>query len=163
MTGRVDPDDLLWFVDRALEGMLETCRTLGEELVNARLEVEGSNSPYAVVVHCVGVMDFWAGHKVAGRPNHRDRDAEFRAVGTLVDLEAQVAAGRQRFVEAVEGAEWAAPCVGQDRPETHALPVGRTQGGALVHVLEELCQHRGQLEVTADVLRAGAARDGGRR
>src|SRR5690606_26492238 len=121
VTGRLDPDDLLWFVDRALEGMLETCRTLGEELVNARLEVEGSNSPYAIVVHCVGVMDFWAGHKVAGRPNHRDRDAEFRAAGTIADLEAHVAAGRQRFVDALAGADWAATCVGQARPETHVL------------------------------------------
>lgn len=130
MTGQLVDDDLLWFVDRALDGMLETCRGLGEDLANARLEVEGSNSPYAVVVHC------------------------------LAALEEQVASARQRFAEAVASADWGAPCVGQDRPETHALPVGRTQGGALVHVVEELCQHRGQLEVTADVLRAGSARTG---
>ena len=55
--------------------------------------------------------------------------------------------------DAVARADWSAPCVGQHRPETHARPAGRTQGGALVHVLEELVQHRGQLEVTADVLR----------
>ena len=156
--GQVEDEDLLWFVDRALDGMLDTCRQLGDGLVNERLAVEGSNSPYAIVVHCVGVMDFWAGHKVAGRPNHRDRDAEFRATGTVDDLASQLRSARGRFVEALAGADWGAPCVGQDRPETHAQPVGRTQGGALVHVLEELCQHRGQLEVTADVLRATAAR-----
>ncbi|MGC5583102.1 DUF664 domain-containing protein [Ornithinimicrobium sp. W1665] len=158
MTGEPATDDLLWFVDRALDGMLDACRELGEELVNARLAVEGSNSPYAVVVHCLGVMDFWAGHKVGGRPNHRDREAEFRAAGTLADLEAQVASGRRGFAEVLTGVDWNAPCRGQDRPETHALPVGRTQGGALIHVLEELCQHRGQLEVTADVLRSEAHR-----
>lgn len=155
MTGQFD--DLLWFVDRALDGMLDTCRGLGDGRVNERLAVRGGNSPYAIVVHCLGVMDFWAGHKVAGRPNHRDRDAEFRAAGTVRDLEVQVGPARQRFAEALAQADWTAPCLGQDRPETHALPVGRTQGGALVHVLEELCQHRGQLEVTADVLRAGGA------
>ncbi|HSP59875.1 MAG TPA: DUF664 domain-containing protein [Ornithinimicrobium sp.] len=158
MTGELATDDLLWFVDRALDGMLATCRSLGDDLVNARLAVEGSNSPAAIVVHCVGVMDFWAGHKVAGRPNDRDRAAEFRATGTVADLETRVASGRQRFAEALGSADWAAPCRGQDRPETHAVPVGRTQGGALVHVLEELCQHRGQLEVTADVLRSETQR-----
>jgi hypothetical protein len=148
--------DYLSFVDTALEGMLATCQQLGDDLVNERLEPPGSNSPYAIVVHCVGVMDFWAGHKVAGRPDHRDRDAEFRAVGTVAELETLVRDARARLGEAVAGADWAAPCVGQGRPETHARPAGRTQGGALVHVLEELAQHRGQLEVTADVLRHAA-------
>jgi uncharacterized damage-inducible protein DinB len=146
-------EDYLSFVDTALDGMLATCRELGDALVNERLAVPGSNSPYAIVVHCVGVMDFWAGHKVAGRPNDRDRDAEFRASGTVAQLETLARGGRARLAEAVAGADWAAPCLGQDRPETHARPPGRTQGGALVHVLEEMVQHRGQLEVTADVLR----------
>lgn len=146
-------EDYLAFVDTALDGMLTTCRELGDALVNERLDPPGSNSPYAIVVHCVGVIDFWAGHKVAGRPDHRDRDAEFRAVGTVDELEELVRGARARLAEAVAGAEWSAPCVGQHRPETHARPAGRTQGGALVHVLEELVQHRGQLEVTADVLR----------
>lgn len=153
MTRQLTDEDYLFFVDTALDGMLATCRELGDGLLCARLPVAGSNSPYAIVVHCLGVMDFWGGHKVAGRPNGRDRDAEFRASGTLAELETLVVAARGRYAEVVAGADWSAPCVGQDRPETHALPVGRTQGGALVHVLEELLQHRGQLEVTADVLR----------
>ena len=154
MRPQLSDEDYLSFIDTALDGMLSTCQELGEEAANSRLDVSGSNSPYAIVVHCVGVMDFWAGHKVAGRPNHRDRDAEFRASGTLPELEELVRVGRARLSEAVAGADWSAPCVGQDRPETHARPAGRTQGGALIHVLEELVQHRGQLEVTADVLRA---------
>ena len=153
MTRQLTDDDYLSFVDTALDGMLQTCRDLGDQLVNERLSPPGSNTPYAIVVHCVGVMDFWGGHKVAGRPNHRDRDAEFRAGGSLDELEVLVREGRARLAEAVAGADWSAPCVGQDRPETHGRPAGRTQGGALVHVLEELVQHRGQLEVTADVLR----------
>ncbi|AXH96082.1 mycothiol transferase [Ornithinimicrobium avium] len=154
MTRQLTDEDYLSFVDTALDGMLQTCRELGDRLANERLSPPGSNTPYAIVVHCVGVMDFWGGHKVAGRPNHRDRDAEFRASGTLDQLEALVRQGRARLAETVAGADWSAPCVGQDRPETHARPAGRTQGGALVHVLEEVVQHRGQLEVTADVLRS---------
>jgi hypothetical protein len=153
VAGPLSDADYLAFVDIALDGMLRTCRELGDELVNERLAAPGSNSPFAIVTHCVGVMDFWGGHKVAGRPNDRDRDAEFRARGSVADLGPAVGAARGRLAEAVAGADWAAPCRGQDRPETHTRPAGRTQGGALVHVLEELVQHRGQLEVTADVLR----------
>lgn len=153
----LDDADVLSFADTALDGMLALCRELGDDLVNDRLEAPGSNSPYAIVVHCAGVVDFWAGHKVAGRPNHRDRDAEFRAAGTVADLEERVRAARALLAEALAGADWTAPCPGQDRPETAARPAGRTQGGALVHVLEELMQHHGQLQVTADLLRHRAA------
>ena len=33
----------------------------------------------------------------------------------------------------------------------------RSQGSALLHVLEEVTQHLGQMELTRDVLRAAAA------
>jgi hypothetical protein len=36
------------------------------------------------------------------------------------------------------------------------MPLGRTQGGVAVHIYEELAQHRGQMELTSDVLRAAA-------
>jgi len=35
------------------------------------------------------------------------------------------------------------------------LPLGRTQRGALLHIYEELAQHRGQMEVTRDLIQAG--------
>jgi hypothetical protein len=38
--------------------------------------------------------------------------------------------------------------------EDAALPIGRTQGGALIHIYEELAQHRGQMELTRDVVRS---------
>ena len=37
-------------------------------------------------------------------------------------------------------------------PELLEYPYGRTQGGVLLHVFHELAQHRGQMEVTRDVL-----------
>jgi hypothetical protein len=37
-----------------------------------------------------------------------------------------------------------------------AIPVGRTQGGALFHIYEELSQHLGQMELTRDILLGGA-------
>ena len=62
VAGPLSDADYLAFVDIALDGMLRTCRELGDELVNERLAAPGSNSPFAIVTHCVGVMDFWGGH-----------------------------------------------------------------------------------------------------
>jgi hypothetical protein len=39
-------------------------------------------------------------------------------------------------------------------PEDAGLPFERSQAGVLVHVFHELAQHRGQMEITRDVLRA---------
>ena len=41
-----------------------------------------------------------------------------------------------------------------DDEEDADLPIGRTQGGAVFHVFEELAQHRGQMEVCRDMLLA---------
>jgi len=42
-------------------------------------------------------MDYWAGHVVAGRNVQRDRDAEFRAAGTVADLLDRVHQARRQL------------------------------------------------------------------
>ena len=152
----ISGDDLLWWVDLALDGMVGIVEELGDELVNARPDLPGANTPYAVVFHCCGVVEWWGGRIVAGRDVERDRPAEFRASGTVADLLARVRAVREAFAADVAGAVPGdpprRPASGPDRD----LPIGRTQGGALVHVVEELFQHLGQLELTRDVLRREA-------
>ncbi|MBW8171856.1 DinB family protein [Ornithinimicrobium sp. Arc0846-15] len=149
----ISADAYLHFVDKALDGMLRTVVDLGDTIANERLELDQTNTPYAIVNHCIGVIEFWAGHKVAGRPSDRDRNAEFLASGSNADLVERVRVTREQLAVDVAAAQFDQPCVGQDRPDTSNIPEGCTQGGALVHVLEELTQHRGQLEVTADVLK----------
>lgn len=148
------PDELLLFCDRALDGMVTIVADLGDDLANTRPELPGANSPFAILTHCVGVIDAWAGHRVAGRPLERDRDAEFRATGRVADLLATVAAARTRLHDDVHGATFEGPL----RHETgHRLEHRiATQGAALLHVLEELAQHHGQMELTRDLLRAQA-------
>src|SRR6266568_6937051 len=77
----ISSDDLAYFVDRAIDGMIEIVRDLGDELACTRPDLPGANSPYAILFHCLGVMGYWGGHTVAGRDMDRDRDAEFRANG----------------------------------------------------------------------------------
>jgi hypothetical protein len=39
-------------------------------------------------------------------------------------------------------------------PEDADLPLAKTQGGVLIHIYEELAQHRGQMETIRDVVTA---------
>lgn len=153
-------DELLWFVDEALEGMIGVVEVLGDDLANRRLDVPGANSPYAVLTHCLGVMEFWGGHVVAGRAVVRDRDAEFTAAGPVAPLVARARAARAQLAQDLAGMDPDAPPRGALPDADRALPLGRTQRGALVHIFEELAQHRGQMETGRDVLVAPWARAG---
>jgi hypothetical protein len=149
----IDVDDYLWFVDRSLDGMVDIVTELGDELANARLPVPGANSPYVVLTHCLGVMEYWGGHVIAGRTISRDRDAEFTASGTVDDLVAATRRAREQFTIDLRALDPGAPARGEPfYPDDADLPLARTQGGAAVHVYEELAQHFGQMEVTRDLL-----------
>ncbi|HEY2764898.1 MAG TPA: DUF664 domain-containing protein [Pseudonocardiaceae bacterium] len=143
----------LFFVDRALDGMAEILQDLGDELANRRPDLPGANSPYVIVTHCLAVIDYWAGHLVAGRVVERDRDAEFTASGPVGGLVARIAAARWMLRDDVTTAEPAAALRAEPPPHYRLLP-GITQGWALQHVYEELAQHLGHLELTRDFLRA---------
>jgi hypothetical protein len=148
----VDVDGYLVFVDRALGGMAGIAHELGEDQVNSRAELPGANSAFALVVHCLGVCDYWLGALVAGRAVERDRGAEFTAEGTLAELDRRLATGRARVVDDLaDYRPGAAPVVPQD-PRFRGPEGELDQDGVLLHVLEELAQHHGQLEVLRDVL-----------
>ncbi|SFW85389.1 DinB family protein [Amycolatopsis australiensis] len=150
---RIADEDYLWFAGRALDGMAAILAELGDERANRRPDLPGANSPYAIVTHCLGVLEFWAGSLVAGRAVERDRDAEFTATGPVAELLDRAAAAKERLRADVAAAEPAAPLRARPPAKYADTPAGRSQGGALQHVYEELAQHHGQLELTRDVLR----------
>ncbi|KAA9165881.1 DUF664 domain-containing protein [Amycolatopsis acidicola] len=147
-------EEYLFFADRALDGMAAILEELGDDLVNRRPALPGANSPYVIVHHCVGVLGFWVGRLVAGRPVERDREAEFSATGTVAELLGRLRAAQRQLRDDVAAADPRAP-LREEAPAKYAhTPVGRTQGAALQHAYEELAQHHGQLELTRDVLKA---------
>ncbi|AKU17454.1 DUF664 domain-containing protein [Luteipulveratus mongoliensis] len=148
-------DDVLVHVDRALSGMRTTLESLGDDLANRRPDLEGANSAYVIVTHCLGVMEFWAGQVIAARAIDRDRAAEFVATGTVDDLVTRMSLQRKHFEQDLEAFDGAAPPPGplDDRDREDMPQFTRTQGGVLMHIYEELAQHRGHLDVTADLVR----------
>jgi len=147
-------DDFLYYVDDALEAMVRIVSELGDDLANRRPDVPGANSPFAILTHCLGVMEYWGGEVVAGRAIVRDRAAEFRATGRVAELTDRAQRARQQLRADIAALDPFGPPRGSPHVSDATLPLARTQGGALLHIYEELAQHRGQLEITRDVLRA---------
>lgn len=145
--------DYLYFVDHALDGMARIVTDLGDDLANQRPNLPGANSPYAILTHCLGVMEYWGGAVVAGRSIDRDRPAEFRATGAVAALAERVRRAQVQLRRDLETLDAVAPP--RVRPPGELDPTTATQGGVLMHIYEELAQHRGHMEITRDVLRAG--------
>lgn len=158
MTGHVPLQVVLLHIDRALDGMRATVTDLGDELANAPTGLAGDNTAYQLLRHCCGVLEWWGGHVLADRPTDRDREAELNSSGTVADLLDLLAAQRRRFAGDLGAFDGPAAPRGRLRERDLDRDEVQTQAGVLMHVYEELAQHRGHLELTADVVRAASAR-----
>ncbi|MFJ4153027.1 DUF664 domain-containing protein [Streptomyces galbus] len=148
----MDEDEYLYFLRRAFDGMLDTLDQLGEELANTAPPLPGANSPYAIAYHCLAVADYWTGYVIAGRHVTRDRDAEFTAHGHVGQLRLEVDALFERLAEDLAGT-----LPGQEprnsAPADFQGPERKLSvRGVELHVLEELAQHHGQIQITRDLL-----------
>ena len=64
-------------------------------------------------------------------------------------------AAREQLLRDLDGAEPdSAPRSALD-PDPESPQITRTQGGALLHIYEELARHRGQMDITHDLLQSG--------
>jgi hypothetical protein len=149
----VRADDYLWFADLALSEMARIVEALGDTSANEAPPLPGANSPFAILTHCLGVLEYWGGATVAGRSIQRDREAEFRARGDVAGLLARTEAARRRLHEDVGALDPLAEPHVVRRPDDPA-PYSETQGAVLLHMVEELFQHLGQMEITRDMLQA---------
>ena len=150
----VSADDYLWFADLALTQMARIVETLGDDLANRRPPLRDANSPYVILTHCLGVMEYWGGATVAERPVTRDRAAEFTAAGDVAGLLRRTEHARRRLREDIVGLDSVAtPAHIRDDPhEPDPVPYAEAKGAVLLHILEELFQHLGQMEITRDAL-----------
>jgi len=151
----VAPADYLWFVDRALDALVQIVVDLGDDLANRQPDLPGANSAYAILTHCLGVMEYWGGGTVAERAFERDRRSEFVARGGVEELAARARTARLRLAEDIAGRDWAAAPANVFPDPVDPVPYDLVKGAVMVHILEELYQHLGQMELTRDLLVAG--------
>jgi uncharacterized damage-inducible protein DinB len=145
----IGKETYLRFCDEALVAMRDIVVELGDDLANRRPALPGANSPFAILTHCLGVCGAWASTTNLGEVVPRDRAAEFTATGSVVALADDTDRIRESLRQWVARADVDRPPVNPDARDEYA-----TQGEVLLHVYEELAQHRGQLEVTRDLLQA---------
>ena len=155
MSVSLSDDDFLYFVEGAVRGMAGIVSDLGDELAVTKPDIPGANTPFALLTHCLGVIEYWAGQVNLGRDVKRDRDAEFVATGQVADLLRRTDDVLAQLAADVAAADSnAAPA---SPPQSWARGPRRQldQAGVLMHVYEEVAQHHGQLEVLRDALRSG--------
>lgn len=141
------------YVVTKLEQVIDLVAGMDPALVGTVPDLPGGNSAYQLLTHCLGMTQQWTREHILGEPTGRDREAEFRAEGDpqelvsrarayLIDLESDLA--RIDPAQPPAGRPWG----------TQPFWIG-TVDGILLHVLEELCQHLGHLEITRDLVTTG--------
>ncbi len=150
----IKPDQLRPYMDFALDGMLGCAEQLGDERVNLKPDLDGANSPYVILYHCVQLTHWWVGTMCADREMIRDRDSEFVASGTVADLREAVSIVKAELAEDLNDIEVDAPIRRPDLFPEGAQARSWTRGESLIHAYEELAQHHGHLEITRDILLA---------
>ncbi len=102
-------------------------------------------------------MEYWGGATVAERPVQRDRAAEFSATGDVAQLLWRTEQARRRLRDDIAGFDASAPPASVRPDPDDSVPYARAKGSVLLHILEELFQHLGQMEITRDALRGRPA------
>ncbi|MCB0978753.1 MAG: DUF664 domain-containing protein [Acidimicrobiales bacterium] len=147
----LDASTIDLYVDHAFTGMERVLDRLDDRTVNERPAGWGTNSVAGLIVHCCELAPSWFTVPGLGREGSRDRDAEFAATASVDELRARIADAKAATSAAV--ADFLEGPTTPDHPLRAFMPGGDHSDGALVlHVLEELFQHLGHMEVTADSL-----------
>ena len=144
------------YLRHALDGMAAALDRFDDETVNVRPHGEHTNSAAILIVHACASATFWFDAVGLGHHVDRDRDAEFEATATVDELRALLAAATERLPELAAALD-AGPSA-TDHELRSTLHDGDDSDGSIVlHALEELYQHLGHLELTADALGSPAA------
>jgi uncharacterized damage-inducible protein DinB len=148
----LEPGTAELYLRHAFGQMLGLADRLGDGRVNDRPLGAETNAVAALIVHCCAVTEFWIGHVALGRPTSRNREAEFSTTATVSELHAMVDATVAQAAEDLAAVDEGR--VQSDRTGRQFLEGGDESDGAiLLHVLEELYQHLGHMELAADALR----------
>jgi hypothetical protein len=139
------------YFSHAFGGLHKVLDRLDDDTVNQRPQGWGTNSVAGLVVHCCELAPSWLATPGLGRETTRDRQAEFGATASIADLRTRIDAARDATLALVD--DFVVGPTALDHELRAFLPGGDHSDGALViHVLEELFQHLGHMEVTADAV-----------
>lgn len=137
-----------------VESAIRDCDDTTINAVPARggVPASGVNSVFALVTHIDGMVGFWLGSVVSGLDIPRDRAAEFVATGTVAEALALLDQTRGRVLawmpRALEDGIANPGATGSTRTDIASA----TPQFVVLHVLRELAQHAGHLQICRDLV-----------
>jgi uncharacterized damage-inducible protein DinB len=150
----LDPATATTYVELAFRQMRVLVDRLGDDQVNRRPFGPTTNTVAALVIHCCGVAEFWLGCVGLGRPSDRDRDAELTATATVAELHVVIDAAEAQIIADIVALDAGAGSGVHRAPADPLEDDDHSDGALVVHVFEELFQHLGHMDLTADALGA---------
>ena len=147
----IDVDDFVRFCRRTIDGTRSAVDRIGDSRINTQPDLTGGSTPFQLVTHAFSAAEWWCAHIVCGYPSDRVRSDEFAAHGSVADLHTHGDRLLARLVDLKPEMAAATELAFPARTQT-PLEGEWTVGAALIHAYEELAQHLGHLEMTADVL-----------
>ena len=132
-------------------GMDHVLDRLDDDSVNVRPADWGTNSVAGLIVHCCELAPSWFETAGLGRHGERDREGEFAATASIAELRTRIAATLVRIDPIVDDFV-AGPTAGDHELRVFLPGDDRSDPALLLHVFEELFQHLGHMEVTADAV-----------
>jgi hypothetical protein len=147
----IDATVITAYLDQAFDGMRAVMARVDDDERNTRPFGDGTNSMTALVMHCTELCEFWLGHVGLAEPTERQRDREFSYEADGAEMAERISRAQtaaRAHVARLVGGE------GQPSPIRDTLIGAPTDFSIVLHVLEELYQHLGHMEITADALEA---------
>ncbi len=139
------------YLDVVFAGMKRVLDRLDDESVNVRPKDWGTNSVAGLIVHCCELAPSWFETAGLGRHGERDRDAEFATAATVVELRTRIETTLVRLGPIVDDFI-DGPTAGDHELRVFLPGDDRSDAALVLHVFEELFQHLGHMEVTADAM-----------
>ncbi|MEZ5212727.1 DUF664 domain-containing protein [Gordonia sp. (in: high G+C Gram-positive bacteria)] len=133
----------------AIAAALDDC---DDETVNATPLPGTVNSVFALVTHLDGVIADWGGNLVAGEHLPRVRAAEFTATGTVAQARALLDRMRDRLPRYLDLALTEGIANPRGISSTRADAASSTPEFVVVHLLRELTQHTGHVQICRDLV-----------
>jgi uncharacterized damage-inducible protein DinB len=135
---------------RSLEEMRRSIAGASAEALNWRPGGDDTNSPAVLTVHALSSTRSWLSVATGAPLPERDRDAEFVAeamdAASLLAFFDTMALGCTALLEPGEPVDWSTTRRTHPRPDDR--PEHVSAGWALLHALEHLREHEGQLFLT---------------
>jgi hypothetical protein len=145
------PETISVYVRQALAGMHRALDRFDDDTVNRRPHGDTTNSGAVLIVHACASSRYWFEHIGLGRPVARDRPSEFTARATIAELHALLDTTAERLDRLARELD-AGPTALDHELRDRLWGGDRSDAALVLHALEELFQHLGHLELTADAL-----------